>query len=308
MKKPHVFILMLAIAMAFTTGCSPKAPPSGAEAARVFTDALGREVRVTGCDRVVVASGSFAQLWLLSGGALAGTTDDAFKNFEGIPESAASVGSLMAPGFEAILALDPDLVILSADISGQTDLAEPLRSAKITAAYFSVESFDEYLDMLKICTDITGRGDLYEQNGLRLRSAIDGIVARTKDKPSPKILFIRAGAGKVTARNSDTMAGAMLRDMGCVNIADSETGLLDRLSMEVIIKEDPDFIFVATQGDSEEEAQETLRETLTSNPAWGGLSAVKNNRYVSLPKELFQLKPNNRWDEAYQALWDVLYG
>ena len=43
-------------------------------------------------------------------------------------------------------------------------------------------------------------------------------------------------------------------------------------------------------------------------PAWQSLSAVKNGDYVYLPKDLFQFKPNAKWDKAYQYLIDLVYG
>ncbi len=304
----RIALLIIASLLIFMTGCTATSPEVSSSAGVEFKDALGHSVRIADSDRVVAASGSFAQVWLLAGGKLAGATEDAFKDNLSLPEDVADVGDLHAPSLEAIISLNPQLVILSADISGHTALYDQLAAANIPTAYFSVEVFEDYLNMLKICTDITGRSDLYEQNGLSVQGQIQEIIAKTEGKPAPKILLLRAGAGKVTARNSDTLAGAMLKDMGCVNIADSETGLLDNLSMEVIIQQDPDFIFVTTMGDSEEKAQQALQDTLLSNPAWANLSAVKNNRYITLQKDLFHLKPNNRWGEAYEKLWEILYG
>lgn len=274
----------------------------------VFTDDLGHEVSVTGSDRVVAASTSFAQTWLLAGGTLAGTTQDAIDELDDLPNDTANIGSLHDPSLEQLVALKPQLILLSADIAGHVKLYDSLKAAGIPAAYFSVEKFDDYLNMLNIATDITGRKDLYQKNGLQLQSQIQEIISKTKGKPSPKVLLLRSNSTKVAARNSDTMAGAMLKDMGCTNIADSEKGLLENLSMEVILKEDPDFIFVVYMGESAEKAQESMQKQLLSQPAWAGLTAVKNNRYIVLPKELFHLKPNNRWAESYQTLWDVLYG
>ena len=45
------------------------------------------------------------------------------------------------------------------------------------------------------------------------------------------------------------MVGGMLKEFGCVNIADSESGLLSELSMEAIVTENPDYIFIDLNGD-----------------------------------------------------------
>lgn len=308
--KKMILSVFLTLALLLVPACSSGQELASSEerTSVVFQDALGHDVTVTGSDRVVAASASFAQTWLLAGGTLAGTTQDAFDDLQDLPKSTANIGSLHDPNLEQLVALRPQLVLLSADIAGHVKLYDSLKAAGIPAAYFSVEKFDDYLNMLKIATDITGRKDLYEKNGEQLQSQIQGIIAKTKGKPSPKILLLRSNSTKVAARNSSTMAGAMLKDMGCTNIADSETGLLENLSMEVIVKEDPDYIFVVYMGESAEKSQASLQKQLLSQPAWAGLKAVKNNHYIVLPKELFHLKPNNRWAESYQLLWDTLYG
>ncbi len=56
--------------------------------------------------------------------------------------------------------------------------------------------------------------------------------------------------------------------------------------MEEIIEEDPDYIFVTTMGNTEK-AIEAMKSGIEKNPAWSNLSAVKNGRYIVLPKELF---------------------
>lgn len=302
MKKS---IALLVVGLLFIlNGCVSQEPKSSVTE---FTDTLGHSVTVSDPHRVVVASGSFAQVWLLAGGSLCGTTQDTFDDGFAISENTANIGGNHEPSLEQIIGLNPDLVILSSNISGHVKLYKSLNASGITTFYFSVEVFEDYLNMLKICTDITGRSELYTQNGSEIQDKINEIISRTEDKQSPKVLLLRASSGKVAVRNSDTMTGAMLKDMGCLNIADSETGLLDSLSMEIIIRQDPDFIFVTTMGESEEKTQKALQDVLLSNPAWANLSAVKNSRYITLPKDLFHQKPNNRWAEAYEKLWEILY-
>ena len=104
------------------------------------------------------------------------------------------------------------------------------------------------------------------------------------------------------------VSAEMLKDLGCINIADSEDSLLEDLSLEVILEQDPDFIFVTTMGASEEAAMASLDELLLSNPAWASLTAVQEGHFHLLPKDLFHLKPNARWGESYEILADYLYG
>ena len=50
-----------------------------------------------------------------------------------------------------------------------------------------------------------------------------------------------------------------------------------------------------------------LKSTLLSDPAWQTLTAVQSGRYPVLDQSLYNLKPNARWGEAYEALADILY-
>ena len=57
----------------------------------------------------------------------------------------------------------------------------------------------------------------------------------------------------------------------------------------------------------EEAALSYVNTLITENPAWQDLSAVRNGRYVILPKDLFHYKPNDRWGESYEYLAEILY-
>lgn len=161
--------------------------------------------------------------------------------------------------------------------------------------------------MLKICTDITGDKESYKVNGENIKVGIDEVISSVPDGNHPTVLFLRAFSTGVKALGSDSMTGIMLKELGCINIADSEESLLEDLNMEKIVEEDPDYVFVVTMGSSDEKALEVVNELLISNPAWNELSAIKEGRYHVLPKNLFHLKPNARWKESYDILSEILY-
>ena len=56
-----------------------------------------------------------------------------------------------------------------------------------------------------------------------------------------------------------------------------------------------------------EEAARAHMESVLQAPAWQALSAVKNGRVFYLPRELFQYKPNAKWDLAYEYLIGIVY-
>ena len=317
MKKQGFLLCTLLSVMILFSACAapqtvePSAPVEPSEAASqsyTFTDSLGRNVTVEHPQRVAVVQGSFVDVWQLAGGAAFAVTEDAYFERElGLPEDVVQLGSQKAPSIETALETDVDFMILSGKITEHVALLETLEAVNINCAYFDVESFDDYLHMLEICTAITGRPDLYEKNGLAVRSQVDAQIARSVGQPSPSVLFIRAFSSGAKAKGSDNMTGFMLHELGCANIADSDDSLLEDVSIEKIIADDPDYIFVVTMGESSDKALAAIQETLIDNPAWAGLSAVKNEHYFVLPKDLFHYKPNARWGESYELLADLLY-
>jgi iron complex transport system substrate-binding protein len=82
--------------------------------------------------------------------------------------------------------------------------------------------------------------------------------------------------------------------------------LLENLSIEHIILSDPDYIFFVQRGDNTQGMQEHVQKTLMDHPAWSELTAVKNGRVYFMDKNLYNLKPNHRWGEAYQGLENIL--
>lgn len=272
-----------------------------------FTDALGREVTVTSHDKVVTLLGSFCDEWLLSGGEVVGTGSDSFTGFNlNLDESVVDVGEHSSPNVETILSLEPDFVIASSSFDEQIALEETLESTGATVAYFDVKSFEDYLEALRIFTWITGRDDLYEQYGTQIATQIESAKEKI-DGRQPKVLFIRAASSSVKVKGSKgTVGGEILADLDTVNIADSNSALED-LSIEAILAEDPEYIFVTTMGSDTEAALANMDELFVSNPAWETLTAVKNGNYYVLDKALYNSKPNARWGEAYEYLADIIY-
>lgn len=292
----------------FAAGSSQAGPALPGQAQPVaFTDALGYEVALTSWDRVVSLYGSFAETWTSAGGQLVGSTSDAIEERQlDLGDDVAIIGSVKQPSFEDVLALEPDFVILSADTAEHVALHDALTAAGIPHAYYRVDSFDDYLAMLRQFCTLTGREDLYEQNGLAVQRQIQDILAAVQGQPAPTVLLVRAYSTGAKAKGADNLAGVILQQLGADNLVARHESLLEDLSMEEVIAADPDYIFVVTMGD-ETRALAYMADNFEANPAWAGLSAVRNGRYIVLPKELFHYKPNARWGESYALLAGYLY-
>lgn len=327
--KRHILssILLLSLLLTACGGSVPPPAQSGSQSADLsqpadasseegkitFTDALDQEFSIDPPQRVVVMIGSFADVWVLAGGedTMAATANDAWESYGlELGEEAVNIGSPMKPNVELVLGARPDLVIASSLSPSNLELKETFDRAGIPAAYFDVSSFQDYLDLLDLFTQLTGHPENYETYGAAVKAQVDRAVQRRAVYDwLPDVLTIQVSGSSVKVKNSeDNVLGPMLAELGCRNIADQDDSLLEELSLEAILQADPDYIFAVYHGTDEAAAQENLEATLLSNPAWASLSAVQGGRFHILDRRMYSLKPNALWGDAYEQLADILCG
>lgn len=306
----NIIIIFLIFVMLFSATACKNQPESESNKTITFTDALGRQVTIQKKpQRVAALLGSFADVWMLAGGTLCATAEDAWEDFNLPLENCINIGGAHSPSLELLISANPDFVIASASTASNVNMKDSLESMNIPVAYFDVDNFNDYLNMLDICTDITVRKDLYTKNGTNIKTQIDKIKEQytTTDVAEKKVLLLRAASSFVKAKGSSgTILGEMLYDMGCINIADSNSALLETLSIEAIIKDEPYHIFVVTMGNDTDAAKQSFENLIKENPAWSTLEAVKKGRLHVMDKTLFNLKPNGRWAESYEILYENL--
>ena len=246
---------------------------------------------------VVAVSKSVAELWTLSGGTLAGTTDDAL-GLDGA-EGAVSIGTTHTASLEAILSVNPELVILTLDIPLHKTLNQNLKNLGIKTYIADVKSFSDYEKIITDFTKLTGRKDLYKTNVAEVKNKISKVIASSKNAGQKTYYFIRTSATKNKALK-DHFGNEIFSDLGLKSIIEDDS-LLEELSVEELLSKNPDYIFIVFQGD-EKKGRDSFNSAYEKNPVWSELKAVKNKNVIFLPKDLFNYKPNARWAEAYEIV------
>lgn len=304
-------LLALALLLLLFSGCGIQ--QGNFDAGRIcFVDDTGAEIAVPGKPaKVAVLTSSLADLWITAGGRVDITVYETMeRGFVQDDVILVDDGAGKTINLELLIASQPDFVLYSAELSGQLQCVDALRAAGIPAAGFSVNTFQDYLRLLKICTQLLDTPDAYREHGEELQKEVQRLIAAAKSQAEqPEILFVRAGSNAKytkakTAQNH--FVCVMLKELGTYNIAEKAPILLDGLSTEEILLSDPDIIFFTTMG--EEHVGVAYMESLVQDPVWKSVAAVKSRQVYQLPKELFQYKPNSRWDEAYAYLIHLLYG
>lgn len=331
-SKALLIILILALSIATLVGCAPKETVEADkplvkdeevnngpdeygitinEETVSFIDGRGEEVTLSKKpERVVVLFNSYLDIWMLNGGSIVGKLEESVGQSP-IPgtENAEIIGALGSISLEKVLSVEPDLVILNSNQASQMELVASLQENKVPFIAIDYFGKEDYFKIVRLFSALNEREDLYEKNAVNVKNQIDSIIKEVPKNSEPKVLIMMASAKSVTARASDSYVGDMLKDLHTINIADSSNDALSdkNFSIEKILEEDPDFIFVQTTGNDMDKVLERMKEDVESNPAWSSLTAVKNHRYIILPKDIYMFKANHRYAEAYKGLAEILY-
>lgn len=308
-KKSIIIAVVIVVLLIFISGAVETNKPESSGEYFTFTDSEGEIVELSHKpQKTAVLFSSLAECWIEAGGEVYVTVGESVER--GLVKEETELvdkGAGKTVDTEKLISLEPDFVICSADIASHRDVASALKKAKIPVAMLRMDTFEDYLTILRTLTKITGKTENYEQFGENAKSEIEKIISNGKRENNPKILFVRSGSSYSSAKAKkadDNFAAKILEDFGCVNIADKAETLLDNLSAEVILKENPQYIFVSVMGDYDN--SKAYMQELLAKKEYASLDAVKNGRVYFLPKELFQYKPCGRWAESYRYISSIL--
>ena len=279
------------------------------------TDSKGNTIEFKQTPKtVVILESSFAGIYLNAGGEYKGIPSN-YEDYGLELNNAVNIGDYKTPNKEIILSLNPDLIIYSTkkSLEGHKAIVEELSSLNMGINFYGVDinSFEDYLYTLEQFTKITGNKDAYQTYGLDIQKQIDDIIKQVPETKDKKVLFIRARSNAYDVISSDNFVVSMLEELNTINIGENVVAEKDSariINEEFILEYNPDYIFIVYMGNSTDKIEANLKSTLYDKEFFNQLNAVKNDKVYILDKQLFNNKPNERWAQAYQILFDYLYG
>jgi iron complex transport system substrate-binding protein len=199
------------------------------------------------------------------------------------PEAPKSDLSGFTPNAEAIAARSPDLVLISNDIN---KVVEQLTRLKIPVYLApAAKTLDESYAQLTDLGKLTGHSDEAAAVVQRMK---DDIAKLVKDLPqrSDKLTYFHELGPELYTATSKTFIGSIYALAGLENIADpadanGAAGGYPQLSQEVIVKANPDFVFLADTKCCKQTA-----ETVRARPGWAGITAVRTGQIVPLDDDI----------------------
>lgn len=262
------------------------------------TDDLGREVRLERPpERVVsmIPSHTETVCALSACDLLVGR--DTFSN---VPERVLALpdlGSAFSPDVEALLALEPDLV-LTDEYSG---LAEALEGLGIPVYAGTPQTIRETWLVMEELGTLLGRDARAAVVVGAAQGRIDVLSERAAAVP-PVTVYFEIDATPYSAGPA-SFTGQLLDLAGGDNIVPASLGEFPQLDPETILAADPQVILLADAPFGESAA------TLAERPGWGDLQALREDRVIELTQAQVDLltRAGPRLPEALSLLVDLLH-
>ncbi|MGH7539207.1 MAG: ABC transporter substrate-binding protein [Gemmatimonadales bacterium] len=269
--------------------CRPSGERSGSSGITV-TDDAGRVVRLAPpARRVVSLAPSITELLfaLGAGGEVVGRT--AYCQYPPAAKRVPSVGDGLNPNIEAIVARQPDLVLLYR--SPHTEAAaRQLEALGIATLMLRHDRLEDVARTARLLGRVTG----HVPAGAAVAREIEALLAAPPNPPAARIVYIVWDNPPIVI-GGGSFLDELARLAGATNVFRDIAAPSATVSIEVIAERDPDWIAL-------------LRDTLTTPlPAWTGrpewrtVRAVRERRFLPLQAELFG-QPSPRAPEAVAVL------
>ena len=252
--------LLPALLLAVTTSAAATTYPL------TLTDDLGRRVILQAEPRRVVSVLPSTTETLCALGLcerLVGVDD--YSDFPASVNKLPKVGGLYNPNIEAMVALKPDLVV----VSKYGKLAESLAAAGITVLAINPETYDEVFSKTLVLGRVMNREAQAKTLVIQMRRDIAKIEILTKNAVRKPTAYYEVDPTPYTV-GPNSFIGVLLGKAGAVNIIPASLGDFPKISPELVVQQNPQLILGVDLA------------TARARPGWANIAAVKSGRVTAI--------------------------
>lgn len=279
-------LLLLAL-LAGTAACASPAPATGP---LILEDDAGRTVSLAGPATRIASLVPATTEWLFALGA--GSTVVGRTAWCDYPAAAAAVPNLgdgIAPNLEAIVAVEPDLVLLYHSPANEL-VVERLRELGIAALALRTDNLADLDRHLALLGRAIGHVD--QADSLRAQIATDLARASVPHAAGdPRVLILAWDQPPMTLGRGSFLS-EILERAGARNLFGDLASSSATISIEAVVERDPDFVLV-TSADS--------TPAISARPEWAVVPAVRERRFVRVHGSEFN-RPGPRTPDAIRTM------
>jgi len=271
----------------------------------VLTDGLGRTVTLTGpAQRVVSLAPSNTEILFAVGAGAQVVGRDESSDYPAEAAALPTVGGWSGFSAEAIVALQPDLVLGMAGDFNSPELAASLEQLGLTVYYLpNPATLEEVYAAIETVGALTG----HTSEAAALVESLERRVAAVDEKIMPlsyrPLVFFELDAtdpSKPFTSGPGTFIDLLIDRAGGINIGSQLQGAWAQISIEELLVTNPNVIVL---GDSR--YGETL-EKVARRVGWDTLKAVQDGKVYPIDDNLF-VRPGPRLVDGLEALAKLLH-
>lgn len=216
---------------------------------------------------------------------------DEYSDFPASVTKLPKVGNLYQPNIEAVVALKPDLVI----VSKYGDLVAPLTNAGINVLAVNPETYEDVFTKTKLLGKIVNREAQATALVTQMRRDIAKVEILARNAARKPTAYYEIDPTPYTV-GPNSFIGVLLTKAGAVNIIPANLGDFPKISPELVVKSAPQFIFGVDLA------------TAKARPGWNTIPAVKSGRVVE-DKALDHIlsRPGPRLPQAFLGLAKLVH-
>ncbi|HET9200774.1 MAG TPA: ABC transporter substrate-binding protein, partial [Dehalococcoidia bacterium] len=201
------------------------------------------------------------------------------------------------PSPEAILAEEPDLVLMFANDTGAVDVLDDLGASVL---FLEVpDSLEGIYERIELYGQVTGHEEEAADLVDSMTERVDAVVETVADVEQGPSFFHELDPTLFTISPS-SFVGDLYVLLKAQNIADDSAGEFPQLTSEAVIAADPEVIILADEGGGES------LETVQSRPGWSVINAVVEGRVHQVDPDVAN-RPGPRVVELLEILLAYLY-
>jgi len=209
------------------------------------------------------------------------------------------VGGYVNPSVEAVLALKPDLVLVSPG-PGNRDSALALRRAGLRLEIVPAETLEESLAAIESVARLVGDETAGRDLAAAVRVRLDAVAKRVAGEPRVRTFFC-IQTDPIIAAGRDTLPSQLLELAGGSNVVSALR--YPRLDVEAVAGAKPELILQSRMDLANDDAH--VEDAFWKR--WPSILAVARGRIVVLPDDL-TLRPGPRVADAAEELAAILHG
>lgn len=294
-RHPTLFLLAILIA----AGCGASNPVRLSPGEVRLRDDLGREVPLrTHPQRIISLAPNITEMLfaLGLGDRIAGVTS--YCDYPPEAKSKEKAGDTINPSLERIVALHPDLVLVST--ASQLEYFDArLRERGLPIFALDSHSLDSVIVALERLGELTGAQARAHQLTSSMREQISAVEARTRDLP-PVDVFLVIQRHPLMAAGDESFLTDVIRRAGGRSITTDAVREYALYSIEAVIAKSPGVIIVPSAEIAPRRLDEFDWPELASTPA------ARNHRVYTVNNDLL-LRPGPRLVAGLRDLASVLH-